>query len=188
MSTSGIPITIREDLFYRLQARARPLVDDVNAVLERLLDEGERVSPGESRGRRRFVTLARGERLPVGLKLRAVFQQREFRAEVTDAGIGFEGQVYRSPSAAARAAKRLAGVPEMASHANGWLFWDYLDEVLGCYSRLEDRRDGDWEESVPRTTRRRGLAKLRSIGSGASGTHDTSVRAGDERPVPRSWL
>jgi hypothetical protein len=133
------------------------------------------------------VTLARGEQLPVGLKLRAVYQQREFHAEVTRAGIEFEGYVYRSPSAAARAAKRLAGVPERASHANGWLFWDYLDEALGCYSRLEDRRDGDWEEAVPRTIRRRGRARLRSLGSGASGTHDTSVRAGDERPVPPSW-
>jgi predicted transcriptional regulator len=29
--------------------------------------------------------------------------------------------------------------------------------------------------------------KPRSIGIGASGTSDTSHRAGEERPVPRSW-
>lgn len=27
----------------------------------------------------------------------------------------------------------------------------------------------------------------RSLGIGASGTHDTARRAGDERPEPRSW-
>jgi metal-responsive CopG/Arc/MetJ family transcriptional regulator len=29
--------------------------------------------------------------------------------------------------------------------------------------------------------------KPRSIGAGASGRTDTAQRAGDERPVPRSW-
>ncbi len=125
----------------------------------------------------REVVLSRGERLPIGLKLRALFQGQVFHAEVTDRGIDFEGEGYASLSAAGRAVKRSVGVPERASHTNGWDFWQYLNEEQGTYLRLWDFRRRHRPSTRP---------PLTFVGSAASGRHDTSVLAGEPAP-PLSW-
>lgn len=76
----SVGVQLDDDVFADLQSRARPLVDDVNSVLRRLLKAGR---PNEVAPVREIV-LSRGERLPIGLKLRATFQGQVFHAEVTE--------------------------------------------------------------------------------------------------------
>jgi hypothetical protein len=170
----SVGVQLDDDVFADLQSRARPLVDDVNSVLRRLLKAGR---PNEVAPVREIV-LSRGERLPIGLKLRATFQGQVFHAEVTEGGISFDGTDYPSPSAAARAVKRSVGVTERGSHTNGWDFWQYLDPERGAYFRLWEFRR---RQSVP-TAR----PPLTFVGAASSGRHDTSVLAGEPVP-PLSW-
>lgn len=170
----SVAVQLDDDVFADLQARARPLVDDVNSVLRRLLRAGQQQEAPAVRE----VALSRGERLPIGLKLRAVFQGQVFHAEVTERGIDFEGTGYASLSAAGRAVKRSVGVPERASHTNGWDFWQYLNEERGAYLRLRDLRRRQYGPSA--------RPPLTFVGSASSGRHDTSVLAGEPVP-PLSW-
>lgn len=170
----SVAVQLDDDVFADLQARARPLVDDVNSVLRRLLRAGQQNEASAVRE----VVLSRGERLPIGLKLRAVFQGQVFHAEVTERGIDFAGTGYASLSAAARAAKRSVGVTERGSHTNGWDFWQYLNTVEGSYQRLRDFRGRQLRSST--------RPPLTFVGSASSGRQDTSVLAGE--PVPSlSW-
>ena len=167
-----VAVQLDEDVFRELQQRAEPLVDDISAVLRRLLADS-RVDKADVPDVRE-VTLARGERLPVGLHLRAIFRDRRFEAVVTEDGILFDGKAYDSLSAAARAAKACAGVSEKAAQTNGWKFWEYLDVRRGNYELAERLRDGTGEFL------RRG--ELTILGIGNSGYTDTSMLATEPAP------
>lgn len=169
-------VHLDEDVFRQLQQRAEPLVDDINAVLRRLLAQ----STGESNARAavREVTLARGERLPVGLHLRAIFRDKRFEAEVTEDGILFDGKPYDSLSAAARAAKACAGVSEKAAQTNGWKFWEYLEPRTHRYEPLALLRSPA-SDSWPR--------KLSMVGAGPSSFTDTGRLSGGVMPEPDAW-
>lgn len=75
------------------------------------------------------------------MKLATQYRGEWLQAEVSRAGIRFDGVTYGSPSAAARAAKIARGIPPTAAHTNGWLFWDYLDEVAHVYSPIYHLRN-----------------------------------------------
>jgi hypothetical protein len=171
-----VPVQLDEDVFRELQQRAEPLVDDINAVLRRLLSESR--SEPEPPAAVREVNLARGERLPVGLRLRGIFRDRRFEAEVTEEGIVFDGKAYDSLSAAARAAKACAGASERASQANGWKFWEYLDPRSHRYEPLALLRPAAGPG---------GRRKLSMIGAGPSEHTDTGRLSGEVRLEPAAW-
>lgn len=68
--------------------------------------------------------------LPTGLRLHNTYKGQEFHAEVIQGGqIRFNGQVYRSPSAAAVAAIQSTGSPRETE--DGWRWWKYVDQRIG---------------------------------------------------------
>jgi hypothetical protein len=170
MKADGVVVTLDQDVFEALQARARPLVDDTNSVLRRLLASSQ---DGPDERRPATVTLARGEQLPVGLRLRARYRGHLFTAEVTSEGIRFEGQDFQSPSDAATAAKLKLGARRPAALTNGWTFWRATDPATGAEVRLENLR--------------RPRRRFASVAIVDSGKRDTARRAGDVRYEPRSW-
>jgi len=129
---SQITINIDPELFQRLQSLAVPLVDNTDTVIHKLLDywesdqrAGVEAEPGNAG---QWMT-PRGEKFPVGTKLRARYNGEEFKAEVTRSGIAVEGETFTSPSAAAIHAKNLANVSGTSANTNGWKFWEFLDEA-----------------------------------------------------------
>ena len=179
-------LIVDDDVFARMQALARPLVDDASSVIRRLLETASSEVASSTAPSPRFLVLTRGERLKVGTRLRATFRRQEVEATVTAAGIEFNGELYPSPSAAARAVKEQRGVRTTASHANGWWFWSYFDESQGCFKPLNLIRTHGTTPSALRVERR-GPITFRSLATGASGTRDTSSLLGTERPEPPPW-
>jgi hypothetical protein len=151
METVQVPI--RRSVFEELQKLAVPLVDDTSSVIEKLIEhwnrkekstkvsDGDRRTPAIARpaassipptpeaiaSMPRVWQSARGETLPIGAKLRAVYRGKTFSATVTSQGIDFNGHLYDSPSAAGIAAKEAAGTEGAAAATNGWTFWETLD-------------------------------------------------------------
>lgn len=133
-----VQVSLRRELFERLQALAEPLVDDANSVIERLIKHWEAVPPGP---RTHVIVLpepgpavwrsARGERFLVGTKLRAKYLGHTFEAVVTNRGIEFDGHTYDNPSSAGIAAKESVGTTGKAVNTNGWNFWEMLDLETG---------------------------------------------------------
>ncbi len=142
MSTT-VQIELEHDVFERLQALAKPLVDTPSSVIRRLLDESKNVGKqsdavganktNEVSANQAYIT-SRGVRLPLG-RLQATYRRRgdskthRFEAEVTPKGIKFDGQVFDDPSPAGIRAKELAGAKGTAASTNGWEFWEYFDET-----------------------------------------------------------
>ena len=138
-------IEIESHVFEKLQGLATPLVDDANSVIEKLIVHWESTHSGPNpttpaaptSGDEVFM-LSRGEKIRVGLKLRARYKGRAYEARVTQNGIEFENNFYDSPSAAGIAAKRSAGAKGSAANTNGWGFWKYYDERRRDWFSLKD--------------------------------------------------
>ena len=129
----NIQVSIDIEVFKRLQKIATPLVDDTNIVIIKLLDFWEQKekppikSPNIEGPVEKFWVDVRGERFPVGLKLRASYYNQKFDAVIGEEGILFSDKVFDSPSSAAIYAKRLAGTKGSTASTNGWKFWKYFD-------------------------------------------------------------
>lgn len=138
-------ILISPENFERLQRLAQPFVDDPDAVIGKLLDrwESETKVPAKKSHKEDagdyFVT-SRGERLKVGLQLRALYQGKVYDAVVHKEGILIAGVYYGSPSAAAIAVKASAGKIGTATLTNGWMFWNYVDETTKGFETLKKLR------------------------------------------------
>lgn len=130
---NNIQVSIDSEVFERLQKVATPLVDDTNTVIIKLLDFWEQKekppikSPNVEDQVEKFWVADRGERFPVGLKLRASYYDQKFDAVIGEEGIFFSDKVFDSPSSAAIHAKRLAGTKGSSASTNGWTFWKYFD-------------------------------------------------------------
>lgn len=64
------------------------------------------------------------------------------------------------------------------------------DELLDRFRRMAAERGTSMATLIREAMEEKAAShrpKPRSIGIGASGTSDTSRRAGEERPVPRTW-
>ena len=129
-----ISVSLRKDVFEKLKALAEPLVDDATSVIERLIKHWESSRPTSAARttaavsqEQKFWRSARGEKLPVGAKLRAKYLRKLFEAKVTASGIEFDGNVYDNPSSAGIAAKHAVGTRGKAANTNGWAFWEMLD-------------------------------------------------------------
>ena len=97
--------------------------DTHEQLIERLLDFFD-VSYKAMEPPTVFVT-ARGERLPIGLRLFANYKRERIEAHVTKGGIVCEGHVYDHPSGAAVEVKIRRGLSVKSAQSNGWLFWRY---------------------------------------------------------------
>jgi len=91
----------------------------------------------------KYFVCSRGERLPIGTKLRAIYRRREFEAHVDASGIVFEGNRYNNPSLAGIEAKRSHGAVGKAANTNGWTFWEYFDAVSGRWKSLDEWRKNE---------------------------------------------
>lgn len=138
-------ILISPENFERLQRLAQPFVDDPDAVIGKLLDrwESDAKAPAKTKHREDagdyFVT-SRGERLKIGLQLRALYKGKLYEAVVRKEGILIAGTYCGSPSAAAMFVKANAGKIGTAGLTNGWRFWSYLDGKTGKFSTLAKLR------------------------------------------------
>ncbi len=142
---TNVSINLQKDVFERLQSLAEPLVDDPNSVIQRLINHWQTSPPRErEQGKPPFEywLSARGEKLPVGLELRAKYDGSTYKAKVMKQGIFIESETFglSSPSAAAIHAKKIAGLTGASANTNGWRFWEYLDSETGDWKSLEDFR------------------------------------------------
>jgi thiamine pyrophosphate-dependent acetolactate synthase large subunit-like protein len=141
-----IQVNIDPEVFNRLQKVATPLIDDTNSVIVKLLDLWERKanspinSPVVEDQVDKFWIAARGERFPVGLKLRASYYDQKFDAVIGEEGILLNDRVFDSPSSAAIHAKYLAGTKGASASTNGWTFWEYLDEKSERWFLIDNLR------------------------------------------------
>lgn len=140
-----VKLEIKPELFKRLQCLAEPLVDDVSSVIERLITHWESCPPTLGH---KVVSIklpapptewrsARGERFPIGAKLRARYLNHNFEAIVTASGIEFNGHTYNNPSSAGIAAKESVGTTGNSASTNGWDFWEILDSTMNRWVSID---------------------------------------------------
>lgn len=127
-----VQIRVRRDIFEKLKSLAEPLVDDSSAVIERLIRHWEASPPKEKTKTQQSATQelwrsSRGDVLPVGAELEGRYKGRTFAAVVAKNGIRFDSKVFPTLSAAAIAAKGLAGTKGQAANTNGRDFWAVRD-------------------------------------------------------------
>lgn len=125
-----VQISLRRDVFERLEAIAEPLVNDASTVIERLVKHWETWRPCHATGEMvlaeqgpRWWRTPGGKRLLVGTKLRARYAGHTFDATVVTDGIEFNGRTYNSPRSAAIAANKSIGTCAQAARTSGLDFW-----------------------------------------------------------------
>lgn len=143
-----VQLSVKKEVFESLQRLAEPLVDDTNSVIERLINHWEG-RPSMPETKIMSIKLpqpptewrsARGERFPIGAKLRARYLRHPFEAIVTTRGIEFNGKVYNNPSSAGIAAKVSVGTTGNAANTNGWDFWEMLEPATNCWVSINALR------------------------------------------------
>lgn len=128
-----VQVPVKKEVFESLKRLAEPLVDDASSVIERLIRHWEKSPPAPTKTASHVPGLsaewrsARGERFPIGAKLRARYLRHTFEANVTVNGIEFNGKTYDNPSSAGIAAKESVGTVGKAASTNGWDFWEMLE-------------------------------------------------------------
>jgi hypothetical protein len=143
-----VQVSIKKEVFENLKRLAEPLVDDTNTVIERLINHWESCPP-TLETKIASIKLpkpptpwrsTRGERFPVGAKLRAPYLHHTFEAIVTPRGIEFDGKAYNNPSSAGIAAKESIGTTGSAANTNGWNFWEMLEPTTGRWVSINTLR------------------------------------------------
>lgn len=125
-----VQVPVKKEVFENLKRLAEPLVDDASSVIERLIKHWEKSPPAAANATSQVPGIpaewrsARGERFPIGAKLRAKYLRHEFEAKVTVNGIEFHDKTYDNPSSAGIAAKKSVGTVGNAANTNGWNFWE----------------------------------------------------------------
>jgi hypothetical protein len=140
---SKISVEITRQVFEGLQSLAEPLIDDPNSVIEKLLNHWKTYPPGIQENKTIYGELwvsARGEQLPVGLRLHAKYNGKNYEAEVIQSGISFQNEIFNSPSAAAIHVKNLAGLTGNSANTNGWKFWEFYDKKTEVWRSIESFR------------------------------------------------
>jgi hypothetical protein len=142
----SIQVSIDSEVFKRLQKASTPLVDDINTIIIKLLvfweqKEKSSIKSKDIEGQvEKFWVTVRGEKFPVGLKLRASYYDQKFDAVIGEKGILFSDEIFGSPSSAAANAKKSAGAKGSSISTNGWTFWEYLDVEKGRWFPVDKLR------------------------------------------------
>jgi hypothetical protein len=148
-----VPVKIRRPIFEKLQ-RLAVLTGDESSAIERLIAHWEAGFPTSEPPREKAVPAATlwhsptGDVLPVGATLQATDGGRVHQATVEHDGIRYNGDVYDSPSAAARAVKEARGLKGPSASTNGREFWKLRDPKTNRWIpinalRPAHRIDGD---------------------------------------------
>lgn len=126
-------IVVDQEVYERLQAEAKPFVDNPNTVLRRLLDLGQEPPAARRRSRSSVAPLLAAGRLSPGQRL--TWRRRNLgeahTAYVTDDGyLRLEdGSIHHSPSGACEAVANCK--------INGWTAWHTDDGTV--LAELRDR-------------------------------------------------
>lgn len=144
----AVQVSIKKEVFESLKRLAEPLVDDTNSVIERLINHWESCPPTPETKIAGIKLVkppaewrsTRGERFPIGAKLRALYLRYTFEATVTTRGIEFNGKVYNNPSSAGIAAKESVGTTGDAANTNGWDFWKMLEPATNRWVSIKTLR------------------------------------------------
>ncbi len=133
-----VPIHVARATYAKLR-RLAVLAGSESAAIDRLIahwEHGQRASahgdsaPGGIEGG--LWRSPSGDVLPVGTPLEASYGGRIHRATVEPGGIRYEGTLYPSPTAAARAVKKRArGLVGTSAGTNGRAFWRVRDSKSG---------------------------------------------------------
>ena len=148
-----VPINVRRPIYEKLQLLA-VLTGDESSAIERLIAHWEAGSPPVEPRREKAaapVTLwhsPTGDVLPVGETLQGTDGGKVHQATVERDGIRYNGAVYDSPSAAARAVKEARGLKGPSASTNGREFWKLRDPKTNRWIpinalRPAHRLDGD---------------------------------------------
>lgn len=136
-------IEISDTLFAKLQGLAKPLIDNVEDVIWRLIrnEEGNHQNHSVSLTKRdipkQFVHSKGGEiRCP--LKLRMNYKQTTTYGEARDGWIWFEAHRFTSPSAAAKYVAKMKGAENPSF--DGWRILEYFDDKSNKWYPLNDLR------------------------------------------------
>lgn len=122
-------IEIDFDVYIYLQNQRNGFNETENDVLRRILKIDTPQIISENRGESYHTG---GVNLQVGLKLRKTYKNVDLEAKVTDRGIMFDNQIFKSPSA--------AGCVATNTSVNGWIFWEYFDEDSNQWKVLDNLR------------------------------------------------
>ncbi|HEX7028384.1 MAG TPA: hypothetical protein VF268_14180 [Gammaproteobacteria bacterium] len=138
-AATKVSVEIDRHVFEKLQSLAEPLIDDPSSVIEKLITHWKENPPtqGAKKNPGKWWVSARGEKLPVGLELRARYGGETYKAKILSSGILFQSETFNSPSAAAIHVKNISGLVGNSANTNGWRFWEYYDEESGVWRDLE---------------------------------------------------
>jgi hypothetical protein len=126
-----VSVNIRRPVFEKLQ-RLAVLTGDESSAIERLIAHWEAGSlPAEPKSEKAATAALwhspTGDILPVGTILQGTDDGVVHQAAVERDGIRYNGTVYDSPSAAARAVKEARGLKGPSASTNGREFWKLRD-------------------------------------------------------------
>jgi len=134
-------IPVSEKTFRRIEDRAKPFEDTKpEDVIRRLLDQTESKRSEKNTGPKPADLVSKGGRIPHGSELRMTYKGKEYRAEVDDGRIYWNGQSYSSPSKAAVAVIRSTGSDRTT--ADGWRHWEVKTPGSDEWRLADDVRSG----------------------------------------------
>lgn len=128
-----VAVHIRRPVYEKLQ-RLAVLTGDESSVIERLISHWESSTPpssqsgtGKATPEAEFWHSPTGDVLRVSELLQGTDVGKIHQARVERDGIRYNGVLYDSPSAAARAVKRARGLTGPSANTNGREFWKLRD-------------------------------------------------------------
>ena len=143
-----VPIYVQQATRTKLQQLAL-LAGGVNEVIERLIDHWQNAEhlanapqPDVPLPVPAMWTSPNGDELPIGQQLVAIYKGKTFHADVEAAGLRFNGELYRNPTAAGRAVKQSMGLSGTAASTDGRTFWKLLDPTSGRYITVGELNPG----------------------------------------------
>lgn len=123
-------IQVSDRAFTKIREWMLPVEDDETQAVLRMAAAAEESVRARKKERERADRsprdlVSQGGRVPHGTILRASYKGREYEAEVRDGSVEWQGDSYKSLSAAAVAVIQSTG--SRRSTENGWRFWEYRD-------------------------------------------------------------
>lgn len=132
-------IRVSEDAYAKVREWKLPIErDETQAILRMAVAAEKSVNGGRhtpsARAGGDLVT--QGGRVPNGTQLQATYKSREYEAEVRDGAVEWNGDRFKSLTAAAVAVIRSTGSNRATE--NGWRFWEYRDAATDEWKTCKD--------------------------------------------------